>query len=49
MKKHRQLLLGIVSLSLMLFSAAASSDEIDHLGRLIGVAGRANPRRYLRR
>ncbi len=36
MKKHHRLLLGIASLSLILFLGAASSDEIARLGKLMG-------------
>lgn len=36
MKKHSQLLLGVVSLSLILFWGAASSDEIARLGHVMG-------------
>ena len=35
MKKHSQLFLGVVSLSLILFLGVASSDEIARLGRLM--------------
>jgi ubiquinone/menaquinone biosynthesis C-methylase UbiE len=36
MKKHSQLLLGLVSLSLLLFWGAASADEIARLGQVMG-------------
>jgi ubiquinone/menaquinone biosynthesis C-methylase UbiE len=36
MKKHSQLLLGVATLSLILFLGAASSDEIVRLGHLMG-------------
>jgi len=36
MKKRRQLFLGIVSISLMLFLSAASRDEIARLGKVMG-------------